>query len=89
MGHPLVAKIKFLPCIPPNTPSSHKICLTCHMAKFTRLPFSLSDSHATQSLELIHMDIWGPYKECTKGKYRYFLTITDDNTTHMDIPITI
>lgn len=24
------------------------------------------------------MDIWGPYKVCTRGKYKYFLTIVDD-----------
>lgn len=25
-----------------------------------------------------HVDTWGPYKVCTRGKYRYFLTLVDD-----------
>lgn len=50
------------------------------MSKFTKLPFTLSESHASEPFELIHMDIWGPYRVCTRGKYRYFLTIVDDHT---------
>ncbi|GJY62669.1 retrovirus-related pol polyprotein from transposon TNT 1-94 [Tanacetum coccineum] len=28
---------------------------------FAKLPYSLSDSHAKEPFELIHVDIWGPY----------------------------
>lgn len=30
----------------------------------------------------MHIDIWGPYKVCTKGRFRYFLTIVDDCSRH-------
>lgn len=50
------------------------------MAKFTKEPFPLSASHAAVPFELIHMDIRGPYKVYTSGKYKDFLTIVDDNT---------
>ncbi|GKE39007.1 retrovirus-related pol polyprotein from transposon TNT 1-94 [Tanacetum coccineum] len=58
--------------------SSHDNCLSCHMEKFTKLPYSISESHSTDVFELIHIDIWGPYKVPTNGKFRYFLTIVDD-----------
>ncbi|GKA72567.1 retrovirus-related pol polyprotein from transposon TNT 1-94 [Tanacetum coccineum] len=42
------------------------------------LPYSLSDSHAEVPFELIHIDIWGPYKVSTLRYHKYFLTIVDD-----------
>lgn len=50
------------------------------MSRFTKLPYTLSNSHASQSFELVHIDTWGPYKICTKQKYKYFLTQVDDNS---------
>lgn len=38
-----------------------KECITCHIAKFTKLPFKQSTSRASEHLSLfIYMDIWGP-----------------------------
>nr|GEX40915.1 tetratricopeptide-like helical domain-containing protein [Tanacetum cinerariifolium] len=37
-------------------------CLSCPMAKFTKLPYDLSDSHSANIFDLIHINIWGPYK---------------------------
>ncbi|GJT07784.1 cysteine-rich receptor-like protein kinase 8 [Tanacetum coccineum] len=48
------------------------------LGHFTKLPYSLSDSHSTCIFELVHIDIWGPYKVPTNRKFRYFLTIVDD-----------
>lgn len=50
------------------------------MSKFVKLPFSLSESRAKAPFDLIHIDIWGPYRVCTRGKFKHFLTIVDDNT---------
>lgn len=58
--------------------STDKVCITCPLAKFTKLPYSLSSSHAKSPFELVHVDTWGPYKELTRGRYRYFLTLVDD-----------
>ncbi|GJS67365.1 cysteine-rich receptor-like protein kinase 8 [Tanacetum coccineum] len=55
-------------------------CLSRPMEKFTKLPYSLSESHSTSVFELIHIDIWGSYKVPTNKKFRYFLTIVDDCT---------
>jgi len=50
----------------------------CRKAKQHREPFPLSD-HKTSSLgELIHLDVWGPYKVQSREGFRFFLTIVDD-----------
>lgn len=82
LGHAPVAKLKLIPSIEPFIKQHKKICLTYPMSKFTKLPFSLSDSHASSPFDLIHIDIWGPYRVASKGKYRYFLTIVDDHSRH-------
>lgn len=80
MGHASAAKLKLIPCVKPFVNQPAKICVTCPMSKFTKLPFPLSNSHAAVAFELIHIDIRGPYKVCTWGKFKHFLTIVDDHT---------
>ncbi|GJX90719.1 cysteine-rich receptor-like protein kinase 8 [Tanacetum coccineum] len=45
-------------------------CLSCPTAKFAKLPYTQSDSHSTEVFDLIHIDIWGPYKVAIAEKYR-------------------
>lgn len=80
LGHAPLSKLKHIPCVQPYTQNQPTVCVTCPMAKFTKVPFSLGVSHATQPFELVYIDIWGPYKDCTKGNCRYFLTLVDDHT---------
>ncbi|GJT55653.1 putative RNA-directed DNA polymerase [Tanacetum coccineum] len=55
-------------------------CEVCQRAKQTREPFPLSD-HVSSSLgELVHLDLWGPYRVTSSEGYKYFLTIVDDYT---------
>ncbi|GJW21020.1 ribonuclease H-like domain-containing protein, partial [Tanacetum coccineum] len=52
--------------------------VVCHMAKNTRELFPLSD-HKSKSLgELVHLDLWGPYRVPIREGFKYFLTIVDD-----------
>nr|GEV96072.1 ribonuclease H-like domain-containing protein [Tanacetum cinerariifolium] len=37
-------------------------CDTCHKAKQTREPFPLNDHKTSKISELVHLDVWGPYK---------------------------
>ncbi|GJZ40642.1 ribonuclease H-like domain-containing protein [Tanacetum coccineum] len=53
-------------------------CETCHRAKQTREPFPLSDHKSMNPGELVHLDLWGPYKVSSREGFRYFLTIVDD-----------
>ncbi|GKC84196.1 cysteine-rich receptor-like protein kinase 8, partial [Tanacetum coccineum] len=79
LGHVSDSKMKYMNGLPVSlSKSCLDKCFSCPMAKFTKLPYDLSDSHSTSIFELIHIDIWGPYKVPTDGQFRYFLTIVDD-----------
>ncbi|KAL0401838.1 UNVERIFIED_CONTAM: Retrovirus-related Pol polyprotein from transposon RE1 [Sesamum latifolium] len=56
------------------------VCDVCPKAKQSRVPFPLSESHSEIAFELIHLDVWGPYKTATSSGCNYILTILDDYT---------
>ncbi|GJW63069.1 retrovirus-related pol polyprotein from transposon TNT 1-94 [Tanacetum coccineum] len=71
LGHLFVSKMKHIQSTDVSVNASNDVtCLTCPMAKLTKLPYSLSDSHSSDAFHLIHMDTWGPYKVPTNGKYK-------------------
>lgn len=53
-------------------------CVICPMARQSKLPFPSNSISTKHVFELIHMDTWGPYKDCTYDDFKYFLTIADD-----------
>ncbi|UYV83386.1 hypothetical protein LAZ67_23000842 [Cordylochernes scorpioides] len=54
-------------------------CITCIQSKFTRLPFKEIDSkQSTKPLDLIHMDLIGPFQHESIGRAIYVLNIVDD-----------
>ncbi|KAL8144668.1 hypothetical protein AgCh_003023 [Apium graveolens] len=55
-------------------------CDSCHLSKQIRKPFPLSDSVSTSIFDLVHMDLWGPYRIKTHGNCMYFLTLVDDKS---------
>ena len=56
----------------------NKVCDVCLRAKQTRDVFPLSTHNATSSFDLIHSDLWGPYRTPSSSRASYFLTIIDD-----------
>lgn len=54
----------------------HNICQICPVAK--RQVFPHSSIKTTTSCSLLHLDIWGPYKEPTYDNCKYFFTVMDD-----------
>ncbi|GJR20011.1 ribonuclease H-like domain-containing protein [Tanacetum coccineum] len=54
------------------------ICDTCQRAKQTREHFPLSDHVSTQLGELVHLDLWGPYKVTSREEFKFLLIIVDD-----------
>ena len=78
LGHVPHAKLSLIPHIPPIPHLD--ICLTCPLAKFTKLPYPISASRAPDLFHLIHIDIWSRYKTPSKGHHKYFLTIVDDHS---------
>jgi transposase InsO family protein len=80
MGHPSMKITQLIPGI--NRHGSgmdfNKACDICFRAKQTREKFPLSEHNASSIFEIIHCDLWGPYRTpSTCGAY-YFLTIVDD-----------
>ncbi|XP_075079734.1 uncharacterized protein LOC142164969 [Nicotiana tabacum] len=54
-------------------------CSICPLARQVRLPFShSSNSRVVAPFELIHIDVWGPYKISTYNGMNYFLIFMDD-----------
>ena len=47
-------------------------CDVCFRGKQTRLPFSISESKATNCFDLIHYDIWGAYQTESLVGAHYF-----------------
>ncbi|GJZ89637.1 ribonuclease H-like domain-containing protein, partial [Tanacetum coccineum] len=60
LGHPVDLVLDALN-LDSHSTSDH-LCDTCNKAKPTREPFPLSDHKSSKIGELIHLDVWGPYK---------------------------
>ncbi|CAA7040888.1 unnamed protein product [Microthlaspi erraticum] len=61
-----------------STVSANKTCEVCMRAKQTRDVFPISSNKTTACFELVHCDLWGPYRSPALCGSRYFLTIVDD-----------
>ena len=81
LGHTLLHVLKNIEGLsfPENT---NKImpCDVCHYAKHSRSYFPKSLSRASKPFELLHYDLWGPYRHKTYSSCNAFLTIVDDCT---------
>ncbi|KAK9705495.1 hypothetical protein RND81_07G061300 [Saponaria officinalis] len=77
LGHCSLSKIQLLvPCI-----GMTKLeCEICVQAKHHQLPFPRSISHAPSIFDLVHIDLWGPYKTPNISRAVYFLTLVDDHS---------
>ncbi|GJS10877.1 putative RNA-directed DNA polymerase [Tanacetum coccineum] len=57
----------------------------CHRAKQTREPFPLSDHKSTTVGQLIHLDVWGPYKVRSKEDNLNFFDVQRPNNPDDDV----
>ncbi|XP_021746663.1 uncharacterized protein LOC110712507 [Chenopodium quinoa] len=80
LGHPSDHIVKLVPAISASSSrkSLNKACDVCPQAKQSRDSFPNSDSRDSRIFELIHCDLWGPYKTPSTCGAHYFLTIVDD-----------
>jgi len=73
MGHPSSERLQCMQSYYPFLQNNKNFtCNTCHYAKHKRLPFSSSNSHASNSFDLLHIDIWGPCSKISMHGHRYF-----------------
>ena len=70
MGHAALHTLINSGCISKNDTKENRVCVVCPMAKFTKLPYSLSASYAAEHFQPIHVDIWGAYKVKIRGKHK-------------------
>ena len=65
-----------------NTNSSFTIdhCHICPQDRQTRISFPNSYTNVNVVFDLIHIDLWGPYKVATYDGMRYFITLVDDKS---------
>ncbi|CAA7054923.1 unnamed protein product [Microthlaspi erraticum] len=80
LGHPSSAKLQHIPGILPMSKSSHSHCDVCPLAKQKGLPFVSNNRLSASPFDLVHLDIWGPFRVESVEGFRYFLTIVDDCT---------
>lgn len=80
MGHPSVSSMKFLPDTMYHNFVLFNECNTCYLSKQKRLKFVDSISVSSILFELLHVDVWGPYKYKTHGNCNYFLTVFKDKS---------
>lgn len=50
----------------------------CPLARHARLPFPVSESIISGCLELVHMDVWGPFTSEIYDQKMCFLIFLDD-----------
>ncbi|WCJ28653.1 Retrovirus-related Pol polyprotein from transposon RE1 [Euphorbia peplus] len=64
--------------------SSHlSACDVCLRSKQTRLPFPISETQSSAIFDLVHGDVWGPYKQVSLSGDRFILTLVDDYSRSM------
>ncbi|KAF5799967.1 putative RNA-directed DNA polymerase [Helianthus annuus] len=81
LGHPADQVLSILKSdIGITENAKHNPCEVCHRAKQVRVPFPLSEHKTKQLGDIIHLDVWGPYKITSKDGFKYFLTVVDDYT---------
>ncbi|KAL2232808.1 UNVERIFIED_CONTAM: Retrovirus-related Pol polyprotein from transposon RE1 [Sesamum indicum] len=78
LGHVPLTVLNKIPELYLNEVSLSLSCDTCHKAKQTRIPFPCSNTRSAALFDLIHVDLWGPYRIPTLSNCSYFLTIMDD-----------
>ena len=58
------------------------MCESCLEGKMTKRPFKAKGYRTTKSLELVHTNVCGPMRVQARGRYEYFVTVTDDYSTY-------
>ena len=84
MGDPSISRIKELAKMIEifDFTNCKEICHICLLAKQRRLPFPSLNNTAGNTFDLVHCNIWYPFKTLTHAGYSYFATIVDDKSRY-------
>ncbi|KAK4410377.1 Retrovirus-related Pol polyprotein from transposon RE1 [Sesamum angolense] len=75
LGHPSPLVLTHIHELKITTVNKNHICSICPLAKQSRKSFPSSTSCAKNPFDLIHVDIWGPYKQSSLSGCHYVLTL--------------
>ena len=64
------------------SPNCKNICHICPLAKQRCLSFPTFNNIADNAFDLVHCDIWGPFKTLTHAGHSYFATVVDDKSRY-------
>ncbi|KAL0454597.1 UNVERIFIED_CONTAM: hypothetical protein Slati_0798900 [Sesamum latifolium] len=78
LGHASSKVLSHIPVLSFKNSNQEHVCSICPLAKQTRLSFPVSTSHSKSAFDLLHIDIWGPYKQPSLSGCHYVLTVVDD-----------
>ncbi|GJT01644.1 retrovirus-related pol polyprotein from transposon TNT 1-94 [Tanacetum coccineum] len=79
LRHTSKTKLILIPEVKSSIRTFEKPCDVCFKAKQTREVFLSSDNKVKYCFELIHYDLWGPYRTPASCGSHYFLTIIVDD----------
>ena len=72
LGHPVDLKIQSLSYFLPFLQHcDNKHCTVCSLAKQKRLSFPFDDKQCASNIDLVHMDVWGPFSTRTLDGHKY------------------
>ncbi|XP_019082565.1 PREDICTED: uncharacterized protein LOC109125405 [Camelina sativa] len=77
LDHPSDGVFDLLPVVSKRV-SDFSSCDVCLQAKQTGDSFHSSNNKASKFFELLHLDVWGPYRSSSTCNSHYFFTIIDD-----------
>uniref|UniRef100_A0A803QII2 Uncharacterized protein n=1 Tax=Cannabis sativa TaxID=3483 RepID=A0A803QII2_CANSA len=70
---------KLLPQLPhTGSLKTLQFCNACQQGKSHSLPFPISQTRASQPLESVHTDLWGPSHIQSKDGFKYYIYFIDD-----------
>lgn len=79
LGHPAFSVLFSMSVLSSVGVSESSIaCEVCFQAKQTREQFPASSNKTNECFELIHLDVWGPYRVKSSIGASYFLIILED-----------
>ncbi|CAI7777501.1 unnamed protein product [Closterium sp. NIES-54] len=95
LGHPNFAALRTTvtscllhslpPTLPPLPSSPTPPCPSCIHGKLKQSPHHSHPTFAAAPIDLVHMDLWGPYPIRSRKGHRYMLVLVDDHSRHSTV----
>ncbi|XP_019154597.1 PREDICTED: uncharacterized protein LOC109151135 [Ipomoea nil] len=82
LGHPSSRVLSFVPLAGSikNSCLANNFCEICVRAKQSRASFPISIHNSSGIFDMVHCDLWGPYKTPSLNGSTFFLTIVDNHS---------